>query len=534
MVINSLVAGKHAAFRASKLTRLLSDALGGNSKTSLIVTASPARYNEDETVSTLRFGYRAKRIKNKAIVNEELSIAEYKKLLQRSEKRNEILKKQITTLQAQLSIVCKEAKSKNINVDMLLSSVKHSSTMSMASKAMLVPNGANNNAKQIELLQNELEQSRNEILQCKELLEKSKEELQDKIQDELLARQQISEFEKEISELKSLRSANQQLIVTQAALKGLQTQKQQWEQYKHETKIQIAKLEKEQKQSTDIRDQLTKYKEMAANYKNTSDAFEKELSKCLENPAYLKNATKQMALIKSAKKQFALINGGSGDDDDDDGSSGVSVLVTNELMLNNSNLNDQQATQFKLLYHLSEKLQEKCKKYEREHKKLNSKIRMAKKKEEVNKQLRENWNKQLEQMSAAVLLANDIYHKERITNEHKLEQKNLEIMKLRKLIIGLTRANKKQRIDAKRNSNNNNNNNNVGNGNNNNDDTDDIVARHVRAVADDEIVGRPTSKSLYGQARFRRTIKKVAGAPVTQKRTVIVPRRNEESKVDVI
>ena len=44
LVINSLVENKkHIPYRDSKLTRLLSDALGGNSKTMLIVTASPSK-----------------------------------------------------------------------------------------------------------------------------------------------------------------------------------------------------------------------------------------------------------------------------------------------------------------------------------------------------------------------------------------------------------------------------------------------------------------------------------------------------------
>ena len=63
-VINHLTDGKssHIPYRDSKLTRILQESLGGNAKTSLIITCSPAKYNLDETVSTLRFGARAKRI----------------------------------------------------------------------------------------------------------------------------------------------------------------------------------------------------------------------------------------------------------------------------------------------------------------------------------------------------------------------------------------------------------------------------------------------------------------------------------------
>eukprot|EP00466_Bigelowiella_natans_P009943 jgi/Bigna1/81829/fgenesh1_pg.84_\ len=73
-VIKALTTGKvHVPYRDSKLTRLLSDSLGGNSKTCLIITGSVASYNAEETLSTLRFGKRAKMIKNKPKVNEERS-----------------------------------------------------------------------------------------------------------------------------------------------------------------------------------------------------------------------------------------------------------------------------------------------------------------------------------------------------------------------------------------------------------------------------------------------------------------------------
>lgn len=73
-VINSLTENKpFIPYRNSKLTRLLQDSLGGNSRTTLIVTCSPSKYNEGETISTLKFGVRAKMIKNKPTVNEELS-----------------------------------------------------------------------------------------------------------------------------------------------------------------------------------------------------------------------------------------------------------------------------------------------------------------------------------------------------------------------------------------------------------------------------------------------------------------------------
>lgn len=64
-------AGQHVPYRNSKLTRLLSSSLGGNSKTLLVACISPAGEHLDETLNTLRFASRTKRIKNVARVNED-------------------------------------------------------------------------------------------------------------------------------------------------------------------------------------------------------------------------------------------------------------------------------------------------------------------------------------------------------------------------------------------------------------------------------------------------------------------------------
>lgn len=57
-------------YRDSCLTRILQNALGGNSKTLMICAISPASDNYEETLSTLRYADQAKKIKNKAVVNE--------------------------------------------------------------------------------------------------------------------------------------------------------------------------------------------------------------------------------------------------------------------------------------------------------------------------------------------------------------------------------------------------------------------------------------------------------------------------------
>ncbi|XP_067117025.1 kinesin-like protein KIF28P [Osmerus mordax] len=62
--------GVHVPYRDSVLTKLLQAALGGNSRTFMIATLSPADICYEESLSTLRYADRAKRIQNRAVVNE--------------------------------------------------------------------------------------------------------------------------------------------------------------------------------------------------------------------------------------------------------------------------------------------------------------------------------------------------------------------------------------------------------------------------------------------------------------------------------
>ncbi|XP_058409071.1 kinesin-like protein KIF17 isoform X1 [Diceros bicornis minor] len=72
-VISALVDGRcrHIPYRDSKLTRLLQDSLGGNTKTLMVACLSPADNNYDETLSTLRYANRAKNIRNKPRINQD-------------------------------------------------------------------------------------------------------------------------------------------------------------------------------------------------------------------------------------------------------------------------------------------------------------------------------------------------------------------------------------------------------------------------------------------------------------------------------
>ena len=98
MVINALTKGsKHIPYRDSKLTRVLQESLGGNSLTYLIINCSPNMLNQAETLSTLRFGQRAKLIKNRVVANTQQSVKELMMKLKQAEEKIKNLEKILGT-----------------------------------------------------------------------------------------------------------------------------------------------------------------------------------------------------------------------------------------------------------------------------------------------------------------------------------------------------------------------------------------------------------------------------------------------------
>ncbi|XP_025046784.2 kinesin-like protein KIF13B isoform X3 [Pelodiscus sinensis] len=95
---------KFVPYRDSVLTWLLKDSLGGNSKTAMVATVSPAADNYDETLSTLRYADRAKNIVNHAVVNEDPNARIIRELREEVEK----LREQLTKAEALKSPELKE------------------------------------------------------------------------------------------------------------------------------------------------------------------------------------------------------------------------------------------------------------------------------------------------------------------------------------------------------------------------------------------------------------------------------------------
>nr|VZI25993.1 unnamed protein product [Spirometra erinaceieuropaei] len=103
-VISALVDKKstHVPYRDSKLTRLLQDSLGGNSKTVMIANIGPASYNYEETINTLRYASRAKNIKNTPKINEDPKDALLREYQGEIERLKELLRSKPQTVQRSL------------------------------------------------------------------------------------------------------------------------------------------------------------------------------------------------------------------------------------------------------------------------------------------------------------------------------------------------------------------------------------------------------------------------------------------------
>ena len=105
-VINKLTDGKsvHIPYRDAKLTRILQDSFGGNSRTVLLCNISPSSFNSQESISTLQFANRAKEIKNKPRVNKELHGEELKIAYQKAQEEISACRARIAGLEEQLQI----------------------------------------------------------------------------------------------------------------------------------------------------------------------------------------------------------------------------------------------------------------------------------------------------------------------------------------------------------------------------------------------------------------------------------------------
>ncbi|KAH9856982.1 kinesin-domain-containing protein [Lenzites betulinus] len=215
-VINALVDNSsHVPYRESKLTRILQDSLGGRTKTCIIATISPARSNLEETLSTLDYAIRAKSIKNRPEVNQQMT-------------RNSLIKDyvaEITRLHADLRAV--REKSGII--------VSEESWAKMTAEQELRETELIEAMKQVEILQSQIKAVREEFEEAMALLARTDEELnqtktilEDTTADLIDTKRQLVAVEGALEEEVVVRQAHQK---SEDALHGVV---QEWKQVSRE------------------------------------------------------------------------------------------------------------------------------------------------------------------------------------------------------------------------------------------------------------------------------------------------------------
>ena len=176
MVINALTKGaKHVPYRDSKLTRVLQESLGGNRLTNLIINCSPNMSNQPETLNTLRFGQRAKLIKNKVVANTQQSVKELMMKLKQAEEKIKVLEEIIGAGKGDDNVEEDKNKKKCLNCKQLMNKINY----------LTVKN--------------------NNYIQDNENLQKDKEDLQEEIKNKnkelLTLNEKIINLEKKIKDI---------------------------------------------------------------------------------------------------------------------------------------------------------------------------------------------------------------------------------------------------------------------------------------------------------------------------------------------
>ena len=273
-VISALADGKgsHIPYRDSKLTRLLQDSLGGNTKTLMVAAISPADYNYDETLSTLRYANRAKNIKNKPRINEDpkdTMLREYKE---------EIEKLRQALLDAQNN----NSSSSNTGNN---NTINNNDNSNMIDFAALAGNNNNNNNDNNQEINNDVKI--NEMNAALEEERKAREDMALKLQ-QMQARFLGMNIDSNIvdNNVNNIDSTNEDAIAKATAIAAkreqerLEAERLHWErkqkaQKKKELKAK-SELEKAEKEKAAMKDELAELRAMINN--NSNDSHNQELN----------------------------------------------------------------------------------------------------------------------------------------------------------------------------------------------------------------------------------------------------------------
>eukprot|EP00826_Nyctotherus_ovalis_P009307 TRINITY_DN12450_c0_g6_i2.p1 TRINITY_DN12450_c0_g6~~TRINITY_DN12450_c0_g6_i2.p1 ORF type:complete len:623 (+),score=114.50 TRINITY_DN12450_c0_g6_i2:52-1869(+) len=206
---------KYINYRDSKLTRILQPALGGNSKTLIVCTISQSRENYQETLSTLQFGVKAKKIKNIVKVNEgtvsdasklALALEEIERLkAELSKLHKENTNDSINSLQTELS--SKAERIRNLRQQLY----QHSDYAEVVADCSSTHK--NDKSEEIERVKEEI----NELNRQKKELERG--EFSELIEDSIIQKEKIQELERTVSEQRiQIQNASTELTILKAKL----------------------------------------------------------------------------------------------------------------------------------------------------------------------------------------------------------------------------------------------------------------------------------------------------------------------------
>ncbi|KAM3140267.1 hypothetical protein pb186bvf_007623 [Paramecium bursaria] len=243
-VISALIDNKtnFIPYRDSKLTRLLQDSLGGNTKTVMIANIGPADYNYDETISTLRYAHRAKQIKNKPKINEDPKDATIRSF-----------QEEIQKLKAQLeaSVGGGGAMGQEVIVQKIVKVKNQDKVKDMEQKL----------EQEKELLLKQIEADRLRIEQQKNLAEEDKikflRQLQEKEEQAQAAREQQQKLIKKIQKMEQkMIQGHMEIEQAKKKEKELEDTRKQLEREKEEAARRQQELQKRDEQNLELQ---TKY-----------------------------------------------------------------------------------------------------------------------------------------------------------------------------------------------------------------------------------------------------------------------------------
>jgi len=424
MVINSLTSAKgHIPYRDSKLTRILSDSLGGNSKTCIIVTASPCIYNVEETISTMRFGQNCKRVKNKPKVNQELSVGEYKKIVAGLQRKIENLEKDNAVLSSQVNALKNAILSGDGDVDLesiLAEATAESGVKMPDDRARDISNQPPNSNGDMEQqlcemeevkdkLEDELQDVRNEL----EIAESQRDALRDEIVD---VQSTMREVENKFNKLKN--SANQLKFYREKVEYMEKEHKMEVEDYKKRLKDSRRKLEESHGVSASAR--------FDDDGEDELEEIEMEINTDQPVPYGLFERFKEQQerkhgkIIANLNKQLEEAQNYREQQDDMREIENLSELSSDE----------RAQTVHKLLTEKQE-IRRKYTEMQAQNEKYAQQMKAFAQREQYNDKLRRNWQTQLRQMEQALLLSNQINNQNRAKYQQTITEKDTEIAKLR-------------------------------------------------------------------------------------------------------